>query len=138
VAHSLKMRLLLIIILTPLSFQLFSQTDKAKSFRDTDGVVITIADTTMCTSRLTYEFFEKNFYGKLIMPELDVKTLNYEFTVTSIGTTTDKEFVLTIYTKADPKVRAIAGHGKSVYKLIIKNVDGQVKIDKLIYLYSEI
>jgi len=132
------MRILLITVLTLSSFQLFSQMDKAKSFRALDGVVITIADTTICTSRLTYGFFETNFYGKLIMPELDVKTLDYEFTITSIRTTADKEFELTIYTKADPKVRAIAGYGKSVYKLTIKSTDGQVKIDKLIYLYSEI
>jgi hypothetical protein len=141
--HPLMMNLLLIPILTLLSLQLFSQTGRAKSFRDNAGAVITIADTTICTSPLTYKFFETNVYGMLIMPEIDVSTMNYEFIITGIRTIkTNKEFDLSIYKKidpkTDPKVRALGSYGKSVYKVTIKEVDGQIKIDKFVYLYSEI
>jgi hypothetical protein len=143
VGHSLTMRILLITILTLLSLQLFSQANKAKSFKDRDDVLVTIADTALCSSPLTYEFFENNIYGKLIMPELDLKTMLYEFIVTDIRTIkTNREFELSIYRKIDPKadlkLKALGGYGKSIYKLTIKIVDSKVKVDTLVYLYSEI
>jgi hypothetical protein len=138
------MKTWLISIIVLVSVPLFSQTDKIKSYTDRDGVVITIADTTICRSPLTYKFFKDNVYGKLVMPKLDLQAMNCEFVITAIRpNNSNMNFELTIYQKIDykkqdSKARLLTGLGKSIYMLSVKEIHGDVKLDELIYLYSEI
>jgi hypothetical protein len=113
--------------------------ERTNSYKDRDGITITISDTIKCSDPIDFEFFKENFYGKLIVPEMDKRKMNYEFTIVDIKRlTSDKEFELFIYQKIDPKIRGLGHYGKSIYRLTIKQRGRDYLVDKLVYLYSEI
>jgi predicted nucleotidyltransferase component of viral defense system len=109
-------------------------------FQDKEKITIRLTEPTRFTTPTDFQFFKNNISGRLIFPNMDTATVEYEFDIEKIKTIKrNKEFELTITQRSQPKDKKKMGHfGRGFYMLTIKKKKNSYFVDKLVLLNVEI
>jgi len=134
------MRRLTIITLTILtSISVWGQSSNKNSFVERDGLTITMADQLILKKPVDFDFLKANIYGRLFLSNPDLTTIDYSFTIQDIREERkNKEYMMTVYVKSEPKTGGIGHLGKSFYRITLKKKNKTFTIDKVDYEGSEI
>ena len=109
-------------------------------FQDKEKTIIRFTEPTRFTTPTDFQFFKNNISGRLIFPNMDTSTVDYEFDIENIKTIKrNKEFELTITQRSQPRDKKQMGHfGRGFYQMTIKKKKNVYVIDKLTLLNVEI
>jgi hypothetical protein len=134
------MRQLTIIALTILtSISVWGQSSNENSYVERDGLIITMADGLILKKPVDFDFLKANIYGRLFLTNPDFKTIDYSFTIQDIKKERkNKEYMLTVYVKSEPKTGGIGHLGKSFYRITLKKKNKTFTLDKVDYEGTEI
>ena len=134
------MRGLTIIALTILtSISVWGQSANENSFVDRDGLIITTADGLILKKPIEFDFIKANIYGRLFLTNPDLTTINYSFLIQDVKENRkNKEYILTVYIKSEPKNGGLGHLKKSFYRITLKKKNKTFTVDKVDYEGTEI
>jgi hypothetical protein len=160
--HKAKLPTFLITIILLVNLYCIGQNETDLTnfqFKDKYGCIINVQNLSSSLKPIDSFFLKDNITSHLILHGIDTLTTKYDFSIYNITFKKYNTYEIKIELKCEykenstiiissenkrtknigqKKTKRICGVGVNIYSLTIKRINDEYKIDKFIYLYSEI
>lgn len=98
-----------------------------------------MADGLILKKPVDFDFLKTNIYGRQFLTNPDLTTINYSLLIQDVKEKRkNKEYMLTVYIKSEPKNGGLGHLKKSFYRITLKKKNKTFMVDKVDYEGTEI